>query len=383
MSSPFDVSFDTIANTIPKQSATPPSLHKRRRASKAAIKRSASTPQMRSGQFTEVGPPSPNAIDKQRRNKLGYQRTTVACGRCSNCIRLKKECHFYPVEQQLPHENQGQSSCKTSVKSGASSALSSSPPMLPLDPAIDHMERFGPYPQMIPNDVHRYPMSVETNSALGISGIPHESSYHSNYEYQQAMGRRPSWNPSALARPALVSEEQQFEEPSSSYWRLHEPPAPTEYTPYSRAPTVPSQHTMSAGQHYAYDSSREDRGWAVPTRSMSYGNIEGLPNSYSPYHLSAQRDHQRPSPALGCPPSIGTSSTSPNVPLGAGPTSGGTGSQALPHFEFGPSWSPYTLRSRVSAAPLSGYEASWYGEPAALGQVDEEPHTPFASGPPI
>ncbi|KAL5615167.1 hypothetical protein BROUX41_005224 [Berkeleyomyces rouxiae] len=56
---------------------------------------------------------------ERRRNKLGYHRTSVACGhcrrrkircilsndsngRCANCIRLKKECTFYPVDQPPP-----------------------------------------------------------------------------------------------------------------------------------------------------------------------------------------------------------------------------------------------------------------------------------------
>ncbi|TQS38437.1 hypothetical protein Golomagni_01056 [Golovinomyces magnicellulatus] len=58
---------------------------------------------------------------EKKRNKLGYHRTSVACDRsghcrrrkircipalgdkrCSNCIRLKKECNFYPVDQQSP-----------------------------------------------------------------------------------------------------------------------------------------------------------------------------------------------------------------------------------------------------------------------------------------
>ncbi|VUC27099.1 unnamed protein product [Clonostachys rosea] len=57
-------------------------------------------------------------VGEKRRNKLGYHRTSVACnhcrrrkircipslsdfhGRCTNCIRLKKECSFIPTEQQ-------------------------------------------------------------------------------------------------------------------------------------------------------------------------------------------------------------------------------------------------------------------------------------------
>ncbi|RVX68108.1 hypothetical protein B0A52_08248 [Exophiala mesophila] len=64
------------------------------------------------------GPPL-SPTDKKR-NKLGYHRTAVACGhcrrrkircipafddnsgRCQNCIRLKKDCQFFPVDQQTP-----------------------------------------------------------------------------------------------------------------------------------------------------------------------------------------------------------------------------------------------------------------------------------------
>ncbi|KAK6351680.1 hypothetical protein TWF718_004831 [Orbilia javanica] len=98
-----------------------------------SVKRSQSTPNVQlAAQLAAASavsaPPIPSAnttedispvtlayqLDKKR-NKLGYHRTSVACGhcrrrkircilakdesgRCSNCIRLKKECSFYPVE---------------------------------------------------------------------------------------------------------------------------------------------------------------------------------------------------------------------------------------------------------------------------------------------
>ncbi|KAF3942214.1 hypothetical protein ABW19_dt0202164 [Dactylella cylindrospora] len=98
-----------------------------------SVKRSQSTPNVQlAAQLAAASavsaPPMPSAsttddlspvalayqLDKKR-NKLGYHRTSVACGhcrrrkircilakdesgRCSNCIRLKKECSFYPVE---------------------------------------------------------------------------------------------------------------------------------------------------------------------------------------------------------------------------------------------------------------------------------------------
>lgn len=59
---------------------------------------------------------SASGSESKKRNKLGYHRTTIACGhcrrrkircipsahsnepRCQNCIRLKKVCQFHPVE---------------------------------------------------------------------------------------------------------------------------------------------------------------------------------------------------------------------------------------------------------------------------------------------
>ncbi|PHH55717.1 putative transcriptional regulatory protein TBS1 [Ceratocystis fimbriata CBS 114723] len=76
---------------------------------------------------------------ERRRNKLGYHRTSVACGhcrkrkircilatdsngKCVNCIRLKKDCTFYPVDQ-APPDSRGKQG--TSSQSSASSRGSS------------------------------------------------------------------------------------------------------------------------------------------------------------------------------------------------------------------------------------------------------------------
>ncbi|KFY41562.1 hypothetical protein V494_02925 [Pseudogymnoascus sp. VKM F-4513 (FW-928)] len=66
------------------------------------------------------------ASAEKRRNKLRYHRTSVACGhcrrrkircilapgdlqnRCASCIRLKKECNFYPVDQPPQPKLKGQ-----------------------------------------------------------------------------------------------------------------------------------------------------------------------------------------------------------------------------------------------------------------------------------
>lgn len=129
---PKDVSMTQESNSQAQQLSS-----KKRRSSKSKVpgelRRSSSTPHMRNLALTNPGDLSPTS--NKARNKLGYHRTSVACGkrfvnlpslylesltrseghcrrrkircllaaddpqqRCSNCIRLKKECNFYPVE---------------------------------------------------------------------------------------------------------------------------------------------------------------------------------------------------------------------------------------------------------------------------------------------
>ncbi|KAI1820740.1 hypothetical protein F4861DRAFT_38937 [Xylaria intraflava] len=67
----------------------------------------------------EISKPDSDPLDisgEKKRNRLGYARTNMACGncrkrkircllvkgdgRCTQCIRLKKDCHFYAVDQE-------------------------------------------------------------------------------------------------------------------------------------------------------------------------------------------------------------------------------------------------------------------------------------------
>lgn len=66
-----------------------------------------------------------------------------AQGRCENCIRLKKECNFYPVDQQPPVEKKSRSGSKVeSVSSGPSSAPS---PSFAARNVRDQVDVFSPY----------------------------------------------------------------------------------------------------------------------------------------------------------------------------------------------------------------------------------------------
>lgn len=129
-----------------------PSLSKSSKESKS--KRSMSTPNIRTSSNSDAAALA--LVNDKRRNKLGYHRTSVACGhcrrrkircipapadpqnRCSNCIRLKKECNFYPVDQQPQPEPKRRGS---KAQSGNGRASQSSSPSIPS----------GQLPDMQPN----------------------------------------------------------------------------------------------------------------------------------------------------------------------------------------------------------------------------------------
>ena len=121
------------------------------------LKRSMSTPNVRpelpleQAHMQHQGQPVDHvsflAADK-RRNKLGYHRTSVACGHCRrrkirclpssddpegrriNCIRLKKDCNFFPAglpPAPAPADSRQKSGSRCSVGPGGVPPASSSP----------------------------------------------------------------------------------------------------------------------------------------------------------------------------------------------------------------------------------------------------------------
>ncbi|KAJ5166106.1 uncharacterized protein N7482_004887 [Penicillium canariense] len=128
-----------------------------------------------------------NAADKKR-NKLGYHRTSVACvhcrrrkirclvaaddaqGRCENCIRLRKECQFFPVDQQPPVEKKSRPNSRLEAGSADPSAttpLSSSPTNM--NP--DSVEPFYPYAQ-VPIGASSGDMAAFNPGAFAATQIP-------------------------------------------------------------------------------------------------------------------------------------------------------------------------------------------------------------------
>ncbi|KAF1962845.1 hypothetical protein CC80DRAFT_98844 [Byssothecium circinans] len=315
---------------LPGHTAGPSSSHqinKKRRQSKdktsTAIRRSSSTPHMRNLPLGMTGDLSPT--DK-RRNKLGYHRTSVACGhcrrrkirclvaqdeptgRCANCIRLKKECNFYPVDQN---------------------------PEAP---------RAQPTPTSI-----RYRVSIDSD--MESHQIPHSNALQMpqpSYGYPHAIDTQSQWPPSTGFLPSSSIAESPS---SSSSYNLSSGHTPA---------TMSSTSTMSYGNHPENHNWPPQPNFQPPTRSMSYGNIEGLPQQF---------------PGHG----LGTIDTNPSIThttLGSNSTAPLSAPIISNHqYNYPPPWHSYDSGSAPvldMPVPNRTMSGQWFGESGHLDQVQEE-----------
>lgn len=165
------------APLLPLSAYPPPATHsplaKRRGSLSKALKlrRSHSTPNVRPQGINEPDADSLGLSGEKKRNRLGYARTNMACGRwylgvpnrrrartaltdlagncrkrkircqpvkddgrCSQCIRLKKDCQFYAVDQQPPPPSVVRAGSRPLPKTTLASA-GTSPPIAPGYPA--------------------------------------------------------------------------------------------------------------------------------------------------------------------------------------------------------------------------------------------------------
>lgn len=367
------------------------------------LKRSISTP--------IVGPPLPQAPTQQpptpqqsttpdnsvlglagekRRNKLGYHRTSVACGhcrrrkircipsqndvqgRCVNCIRLKKECSFYPVDQQPPQDTRQKSASRSSVGPKITSA-SSSPAMQTGIPSDLHHGQHA-YPQLTMPSIQNMPPPMKppgSESFASDSKIPSSASSTRSYEYGgQGMT---NW----MSTDASPSSSK----PSDLHgtWRSYPTDSPitpafSPYTPHG----PPSSATWSASVG-SESSSRDDMAWssypAPPPRSMSFG-AEAVGN-HQPYssvsqissHSSRPYDRKTSSMSAEMYPPIAT--TIPGIETVPGTTLEqhvSLSAGAIAPSSYGSWQQPYPY-----SKPAEGY-AGWYGEGGQQNIGAGEPH---------
>ncbi|KAI4111852.1 MAG: hypothetical protein LQ339_000311 [Xanthoria mediterranea] len=397
--SPFDQT--AIGSLQPQQPMSRPSASlvaaRRRRSSKgsmsSSLKRSASTPNVR-GLLTAE---SSLSLADKRRNKLGYHRTSVACGhcrrrkircllalddpqnRCSNCIRLKKECCFFPVDQQPPVDRRPHTGSKAG--SGETSASSSSSPAMTGGPVIDNFAPFHP----LPLSTQDYPPSAPPLSTTTSSPSRRASDNSRTYEFSYHHDRS-HWDSPFYEHAPKSAGHSTPEDPSHPYWRLGESPITPAFQQFSGPPGPPNSlvhHAFEPRSSFAaFNSPREDAGWPLAPRSMSFGQVEDLSHGYPhPYSSPMSMDYRcRPSELY--PPSLQASSNNSkhnsSGEISTPPMSAPVTSQPMGHF-VSPAWNALPGHSAISKGPE--YSA-WYSEPAPLAKVQEEESLPsFNHGP--
>jgi len=238
--SPFGDDLDRSHGAPEDPPPLPGNIHRRQRSTKgtmpAIIKRSASTPNVRGLASTDTAATS---LADKRRNKLGYHRTSVACGkssvpswfgaeghdadserlrmrltveraghcrrrkircllapddihgRCSNCIRLKKECNFFPVDQQPPSlDRRPRSGSKNDGLSMGASTSSSSSPAMAGGHMVEQVENFNHLRPLAVTSGPDFPCSVDPLSASMISPMSHGTSLSPLAFFEQLLTQR-------------------------------------------------------------------------------------------------------------------------------------------------------------------------------------------------
>ncbi|KAI9804955.1 MAG: hypothetical protein M1833_006258 [Piccolia ochrophora] len=383
-------------------------IHRRRRSTKNTmplVKRSASTPNVRGQAAADAASMSMSAADK-RRNKLGYHRTSVACGhcrrrkircllapddpqgRCSNCIRLKKECNFFPVDQQPPTDRRPRTSSKPDRASGHGSDSSSPSPTHP--GAIQDFNDFHQLPITPSQSGYSMSNAQQRNQSMPAIGkpvpsdLPSGRSHHlphmppsatGSYDFSQG-DRSATWAESPYVHsPVSAGPKSGFGDPSTTYWR--DSPVTPAFTSFAHPPPMPAVHRESDGSFY--NVPREEPGWPVVSRSMSYGQVEGIPVNYQ-NHYPPHHDYKQPPHSAMYPPSLNTSDTSMasiSEPSSA-PADGRPGT-----FGMAPPWNPNFMSNTLTGMTGKGSEGlgGWYQETSHLAQVEEEGPGPLNEDP--
>ncbi|KAL9124902.1 MAG: hypothetical protein Q9217_005822 [Psora testacea] len=358
---------------------------RRRKKSTSALKRSASTPNVRAHNSGDAG----MTLAEKRRNKLGYHRTSIACShcrrrkircliapddphnRCANCIRLKKDCNFYPVDQQPPFERQPRNPSKSETRASSSSDSS---PALVGGHVLDQNEHFNPY-QALPLSTQGFPPStaawsnglvspmtrapVDARSPIDFNQPPHQqqSHWHSPFPDSGPMS-------AGHSSPGDVSH---------SYWGTHaDSPLTPAYSPHMSVPTSSLNSISDARSSFtSFAPSRADSAWSASTRSISIGVVEDAPTSYhkNVYNLQPLSMDFRRRASEMYPPSLVTSANSSNASISEAhmtPLSAPTSSPPQ-HWGIPSAWN--ALPSSAVTKPTDF--SSWYSEPA-LAKVQEE-----------
>ncbi|KAK1987895.1 hypothetical protein LZ30DRAFT_103753 [Colletotrichum cereale] len=260
------------------------------------LRRSMSTPNVRPRQTSTSDANQSGLASDKKRNKLGYHRTSVACGhcrrrkirciaspamgesRCINCIRLKKECSFFPVDQPpLPQTTGPHPKAPSQASSGPNVASASSSPAIAAMQSLDVSQRqqyrpgvMHPAPGMPPPPIQ--PSVIEnlgTEATLSSGAAASSSSRAFGFPNQSVAWMSPEVSPSSTTQP----------NEHNGTWKSYteQSPITPSFSPYT------SQAPPSAGWGNTDSNAPCDMGYSsfAPGSSMTFPRNTQMPSQYS------------------------------------------------------------------------------------------------------
>ncbi|KAG6002788.1 hypothetical protein E4U21_002778 [Claviceps maximensis] len=275
-----------------------------------ALKRSHSTPDATKSdrEMTEEVQSQQASAAEKKRNKLGYHRTSIACrqiaghcrrrkirciaspdtpNRCVNCIRLKKECSFYPVDQQPGPETRLKAASRQSGDPGASST-SSSPAVgtgSPIDTPLSTLKNI-----ISPSTSQRGHADCFSDASVSPNGI----STGNRYTFTNPS---PGWVPTDMT-PVGVAKPDDISIPWHAY--PTEPSMSGQFSPYAQTSSASVAWTSGTSETGSHD----EMAWGEfsnPIRSLSYsgessdGHPQGPFMSLSQAHQAQSYERRQPS----------------------------------------------------------------------------------------
>lgn len=220
---------------------------------------------------------------EKKRNKLGYHRTSVACGhcrrrkirciaspgdrRCSNCIRLKKECNFYPVDQQSsnPGRRDQKGHCSSERKSEDSLTSKKNNQISEISSAL-------PYPGNHGLPIIQTLGCSQTKQSHLINSSPSSNKvFRSEHDFSNSNGSvtTSNWMGSNTLHIRDTSQD------ISPYWASSSPKSQLQsnYSPFVPNIQVSPLHNWNTS--HTDLSSTEELQWPATSRTMLFSNIQG------------------------------------------------------------------------------------------------------------
>ncbi|CAK1354578.1 hypothetical protein CB0940_01583 [Cercospora beticola] len=366
----------------------PPGLlnRKKQRSSKTKtdkiVTKSISTPHLRDNIMSE------SEADKKR-NKLGYQRISIACAhcrrrkircvvaeddpeqRCNNCIRLKKECVFYPVDQQAVIDARSDSSSKTNIPSAPSSAVSTSPLQPGGARGFDQHAFMTNYPPTAPPP----PVSTAYQGVplVPSTDVPTQGYSPHDYSFQGPAQPASQWGPPDAAAQSRQASIAHTPSAQQSFTRYNSIPAPDVAPfpgpePYEQLPSNASQVAYGGYDEHVQQPPHAWQHQSQAGRPMQYSNY---PQHYSTYQQAPQlqNDYRRPQ-AMPAP-------ANPMMPMPASVPSHGQQQYAVHHGQRSAS-APGTPQMPYPGA----HQVPWYPSAPSHSPAHDQPRKLPSNYPP-